>query len=195
MRAVSGGSSVAVLLITLALALSWPAEVLGNALQLLGTFMALLGVDIVWSGAQVASDKAIEAKQGLSRWYALRRGQLLQRWARLRKRPVTFHRGAFDAVAVSDAVAEVTVRRRRVNRETVSDREWLAFLDERVESIFELMDQAEKNRSAEREDVNRRLAIQRDELRAEIRRETRQGWQLIVTGLVWSVIGIAIAIV
>jgi len=76
----------------------------------------------------------------------------------------------------------------------VSDRDWLTFLDDRVELIFELIDQAERNRGAQREDINERLAAQRHDLRGEIQRATREGWQLIVAGLAWSLAGTVIGI-
>lgn len=112
----------------------------------------------------------------------------------MRGRPAVVHLQGLDAAASSEAAAVLTVHRRRVDRDTISDRQWLAFLDDRVEAIFELMDQAERNRGHERDDINRRIASQREELRAEIQRETRQGWELIVAGLLWSALGTAIGI-
>jgi hypothetical protein len=54
------------------------------------------------------------------------------------------------------------------------------------------MDTAEKRRYEEREEFGRRLGVQRDELRAEIRRETRNGWQLVAWGLGYTFVGVVI---
>lgn len=191
---VGGSLALAAALAVVAVVWSWPAQVVANALQLLGIALTALGVAVVRSWLELARDKAIDAKHGLDRWSAIRREQLRRLWARLRKRPVLVHLHGLSVAQSSDAAVELTVQRRRVDRDTISDREWLAFLDNRGESILKLMDQAERNRSAERENLNRRLHAQRDQLRAEIRRETRQGWELIVAGLVWSAIGTAVGI-
>lgn len=193
---VGGSVALGVALVALAVVLSWPTRALANALQLLGIGLTALGVAVVRSWLQLAADKAVDAQHGLQRWSALHREQLRRRWARLLRRRVVVSAQTLNLEATQsvDASLELKVDRRRVDRDTVPEREWLAFLDDRVHSIFELMDQAEQNRSAEREDLNCRLRTQRDELRTEIQRETRQGWQLIVTGLAWSAIGTAIGI-
>jgi len=83
----------------------------------------------------------------------------------------------------------VEIQRHRVDRNTISDRDWLAHLDDRLDSVFDLLDAAEKRRSEERQEFARRLSVQRDELRAEIVRETRNGWQLVAWGLFYTFIG------
>ena len=145
------------------------------------------------SWLQIAADTAIDAKRGLERWWAIRRQQLRMWWIRRRGRTTPAYISG-TASATSSAHATLTVQRQRVDRETVSDREWLASLDDRVEAIFELMDHGERNRTAEHEDVNRRLAVQRAELRAEIGRQTRQGWELILAGLAWLALGTGLGI-
>jgi hypothetical protein len=90
------------------------------------------------------------------------------------------------------ATLKVEVQRHRVDRDTISDRDWLAYLDDRLASVFDLMDTAEKRRYEEREEFGRRLGVQRDELRAEIRRETRNGWQLVAWGLGYTFVGVVI---
>jgi hypothetical protein len=67
-------------------------------------------------------------------------------------------------------------------------------LDDRLYNLHELVDRTERRRSAERAELDRRFIGQRDQLRAEIQRETRQGWQLIVVGLLWSAIGTGLGI-
>jgi hypothetical protein len=153
----------------------------------------LLGVAVVRSWLKVAADTTVEAKHGLDRWWAIGRERLRLWWLRRRgqTRPAYMSGTARGTSSVS---ATLTVHRRRVDRDTISDREWLTFLDDRLESVFELMDLAEQNRDHERDDFNRRLAAQQRKLRAEIQRETRQGWQLIVAGLIWSGAGTVVGI-
>ncbi|MGH2839724.1 MAG: hypothetical protein ACRDKY_02730 [Solirubrobacteraceae bacterium] len=170
---------------------SWPPQIVGGALQILGIVLALLGVASVQSWL---AKTAIEARHGLDLLWARCRRSLVDRWARLRGRPVVHLRGA-SLAATSDIAATLTVERPRVDRAAVSDGEWLALLDDRVESLFGRIDQADRARGQDREDAGRRLEDQRNELRAEIRRETRQGWQLIVAGLAWSLIGTFVGMV
>jgi hypothetical protein len=74
----------------------------------------------------------------------------------------------------------------------VSDRDWLAHLDDRVESLRVLVDQGAAARSADRATFDKQLDSHRQELREEILRSTRDGWQLIAAGLVLSALGIII---
>lgn len=66
------------------------------------------------------------------------------------------------------------------------------YLDDRLESVFDLLDKAEQRRYEQRQDFDRRLGIQRDELRTEIVRETRNGWQLVAWGLGYTFIGVVL---
>jgi len=170
---------------------SWRLQIVAGGLQLLGILLTALGVAVVWSWLERAADKAIETKDALDRRWALRRERLRNWWAHRRGRPAVMHRAAFDSFQVSDAATTSMVGRARVNRETVSDRQWLVHLDDRLYALHDLVDQAERRRSAE---LDLRLTAQQDELRAEIRRETRQGWELIVVGLFWSATGTGLGI-
>lgn len=185
---------LAVALGTATVVWSWPAQVVASGLQLLGIALTVLGVAVVRSWLQLAADKAIEAKHGLERWSSLRREQLRRLWARLRKRPVVVHLRSVDLATTTEIAGTLTVQRSRVNRDTISDREWIALLDDRLESLYDRMDQAEQARGQDRDDNRHRIDAQRNELRAEIQHETRQGWELIVAGLGWSAIGTAIGI-
>jgi hypothetical protein len=168
------------------------AKIAGGGVQLLGTALALLGVAVVRASFELAADKAVEAKLGLDRWWGLRRERLRNWWAHRRGRPAVTHRVAFDAATVSEATLVTTVQRYRVDRQTVSDRDWLVHLDDRLYSLHDVVDRAEESRIADRDEVLGRLGAQREELRAEIQRETRQGWQLIVAGLACSAVGTAV---
>jgi len=188
MSFLGGAAATTLLFIVLAFIYSWPPQAVGGTLQLVGIILTLLGVEVVRSSLKLAQDKANEAKQGLDSLWASGREHVRTWWARRRQRPIAVEL-ELHATATSDASLELTVQRRRVDRKTISDRDWLAFLDDRLESVFELMDQAEQNRGDERDDITRRLATQGRQLRGEIQRQTRQGWQLIVAGLVWSAVG------
>jgi hypothetical protein len=115
-------------------------------------------------------------------------------WARLTHKPRPANIRAVSAHAQLEASATVTVegQRHRADRNTISDRDWLAHLDDRLDSVFDLLDAADKRRSEERQEFARRLGIQRDELRAEIVRETRNGWQLVAWGLGYTFIGVVL---
>jgi hypothetical protein len=146
---------------------------------------------VVRSWLARAPDKASDAKQGLTRWWALSREQLRNSWAHQRGRPATMQRSASDAFSMSDSASVSKQFYPPVGPKAGSDREWLLHLDQRLHSLYDLVDQADQNRTIE---LSRQLAAQRDKLRAEIQRETRQGWQLIVTGLLWSGVGTGLGI-
>jgi hypothetical protein len=167
---------------------------LGVSLQLLGVALTLFGLAVVHSWLERATAAASEAKRGIARWWAIRKEAANHWWRRLLGKPIFVQRFASDQITLSDS-ATATVRRARVDRATVSDRDWLTFLDERVESIFVLLDQASRARAEEVDQWNRRLTEHRDELREEILLATRQGWQLIVCGLLSSAIGIVLTAV
>lgn len=192
---VGGSLAIALAFVVTAYAWSWPLKVVANALQLLGIALTAAGVVVVRSWLQRAADTATAAKHGLKRWSAIRRAELRRWWDGRRGRPHQTIEGSGIPSAEAWGASTVTVAQRpRVDRDTISERAWLAHLDDRVESIFQFMDQAEQDRRAERGAVQQLLGAQRNELRVEIQRETRQGWELIVAGLAWSAIGTAVGI-
>jgi hypothetical protein len=186
-----GGVVVAAVVLAAVGAVS--AKIAAGVLQLLGIGLTVLGVAVVRSWLERAADKAAEGKRGLDRWWALRREQLRRWWAHRRRRPVVVHVSAHDSARVTDS-ASVTLTRYRVDREAVSDRDWLAHLDDRVYGLVDQVDKLEKARMTDRAAWSRRLADQRDELRAQMFAATRQGWELIVSGLVCSAVGTALGI-
>lgn len=133
----------------------------------------------------------MEATRGLKRWWALRAESVTRWWDRRRGRVTGSARLAFDASLTSDS-ATAKVTRYRVDRETVSDRDWLTHLDDLVESLMVLREQAEHGRLDDLAEWDRRFERQRDTLRAEILQATRQGWALIVIGLLIQAVGIVI---
>jgi hypothetical protein len=166
--------------------------------QGLGVGFTLLGLAAIGDRVRrlIETNRVAFAKTrwGASVWLARRREQLTIAWARARHKPRRAIIHAASASARSSASATLTtgIHRNRVDRDTISDRDWLAHLDDRLASVFELLDAAEKGRHEERQEIYRRIGVQRDELRAEIRRETRNGWQLVAWGLGYSLIGVAL---
>jgi hypothetical protein len=65
--------------------------------------------------------------------------------------------------------------RERVDRETITDREWLIYLDDHLTALWDGVGTGAKRSRDE-------LAAQEAELRAEIRTATRGGWQRVVAG-------------
>jgi hypothetical protein len=161
------------------------------ALQVIGLILLVLGVAVVRSWLERATEAAAEATRGLHRWWALRSESVGRWWARRRGRLVGGPRLTSDLSLTSDfATAKVT--RHRVDRKTVSDRDWLTHLDDLVESLMVLREQAEQQRLDDLGDWDRRFEAQRDALRAEIFDATRQGWALIVIGLLVQAGGIVL---
>jgi hypothetical protein len=163
-------------------------KIASTALQLFGLALSLFGVAVVRAWLERATDAAIEAKRGAARWWALRRTQLQHWWARRRGRPVTVNLTAAEMGLGTDSLS-IVVTRAQVDRATISDRDWLAQLDDHIESLFKRLDDSAAARRADREGWDRQLEAQRNEMRDEILKATRQGWQLIVTGIGFTAVG------
>jgi hypothetical protein len=159
------------------------------------TFLGLAAIgDRVRRVKETAVVRVAKTRSGIGAWSARRRHQLAVVWALLthKPRPAIIHAVTATARASASANLSVEVTHHRVDRNTISDRDWLAYLDDRLDSAFELMDKAEKRRYEERQEIFRQIGVQRDELRAEIRRETRNGWQLVAWGLGYTFIGVVL---
>jgi len=171
---------------------SWSLESIATTLQLVGIVLSLVGVGVIRGWLfELASRTALQAaraRRALSDQWALRREQLRLRWARLRGRAVPANLSG-SAHGSSSVSANLTVARARINRDAASNREWLAWLDNRVEMIFVRLDQEEKARDAMHVDLVQRLASQREVIRAEIEDATHRGWELVVSGLACSAAG------
>ena len=106
---------------------------------------------------------------------------------------MTIHRAGAGGATARGGITATGVRG-RVDRETISNREWLAHLDDQVAGLFAHLTRVEERRAADRVELEQQLDAQRTGLRAEIKRETRHGWQLIVAGLAWSAAGTVVGI-
>jgi hypothetical protein len=193
--AVLGGFVALGLAIVLAASVrSWPLQTVAGVLQVLGIALAAFGLDVVRTSLQRAADTAIAAKHGVARWAAQRREQLRRWWLRRRGRPVTIAGSGTPTFARVSASGTVEVVRGRVDRDAISDRAWLAHLDDQVAGLWAQTTRAEENRAADRKELAQCLAADHERLRGEIVRATRQGWKLVVAGLIYSAIGTLVGI-
>ena len=115
-------------------------ETLATALALVGILLTLLGIVVIRSWLKSLAEAAAEKRQGLARWLAHQRLRLRHWWTRKRGGSIEHRAHVGDVVTVTDS-ATVTVGRGRVNREEVSDREWLEHLDDRLYWLIEQFDQ------------------------------------------------------
>jgi len=172
--AVVGGSVALGLAIAAAACVwSWPMQTVAGALQVLGIALAAFGLDVVRTSLQRAADTAIAAKHGVARWAAQRREQLHRWWLHRRGRPVTSALSGTATLASFSASGTVEVVRGRVDRDAISDRAWLAHLDDQVAGLWAHTTRAEENRAANRKELEECLAADHERLRAEIVRATR----------------------
>lgn len=159
----------------------------GVALTALG--LAAIG-DRVQHARKATAAAVAKAQSRVVAWSAERFAAV---WSRLTGKPRTLKVQASSQVrAIGSLGISAEVHHGQVDRDTISDRDWLIFLDNRLTSVLERLDATEKRRNEDREAFARRLGIQRDELRAEIVRETRNGWQLVAWGLGYTFIGVAL---
>jgi len=163
-------------------------KVASTSLQLFGLVLSLFGIAVVRAFLERATDAAIEARRGVARLWTLRHAQFWNWWARLRGRPINLNLHSAEMAISSDSLS-IIVQRPRADRATISDRDWLAQLDDKVEDLFQRLDADAAADRAERLAWDQRLQAQRDEMRDEILKATRQGWELIVTGIGFTAVG------
>jgi len=194
--AFGAGVVVAVVIAAVALVAIGPvsAKIAAGIVQLLGIALTLLGVAVVRASLERAADTAIAAKHGVARWAAQRREQLRRWWLRRRGRPVTIAGSGTATFASVSASGTGEVVRGRVDRDAISDRAWLAHLDDQVAGLWAQTARAEENRAADRKELEECLAADHERLRGEIVRATRQGWELVIAGLICSAIGTFVGI-
>jgi hypothetical protein len=171
----------------------WPVEKLGNAYQLLGLAIAALGVPVVAPGLGRAEVAVGKAKQAGIEWIRRRGEQLKRMWARVFRRGVTVELKG-GAAAASGGGATVTVGHRSVDRETIGDRQWLAFLNDEVDALRERVRSVEQARSADAVERDRRLEGLRVELQRHALSVTREGWHYILSGAGTTAIGISLTL-
>lgn len=182
-----------VALVVLALVFAWPWPKVGIALQCLGIMLAALGVPIIDPALRVIEARARRFGRTLRTWATTARERLRVRWARLRGRPVSYSKSGSSAVSVS-ASADLTVTYARVDRATVSDRDWLVHLDDRVYAQMDAMKGMEERLQQEVARLHRQLAEQRDDLQQQTIAITREGWEFILGGVILSFVGTALGL-
>ena len=172
----------------------WSTKAISVGYQVIGSLLALLGVAVIADLLQAAADrlatttKRIRAVVAL--WWGQRRERIQRWWARVRgrPRPIVVQIGVAEELDIADSVS-VTLTRHRVDRDTISDRDWLIHLDDRVETIMVLLEQGEQRRATGLADIDQRLGLQHAALTAEIVEARRAGWQLVAGGLLCSLVG------
>ena len=186
---VGGSLAVAGVLVVVAIVWSWRLQIVAGGLQLLGIAMTALGVAVVWSLLELAVDKTLQAKRQLDRSLAAGRQRLRLWWLRRRGKTTPAHLAGSSA-GVSGGGATLSVGHPSVDRETISERDWLVFLNDQVDILRAELRAAQTRHSQE---LASRLAAQEDRLRSEMRDElraaTREGWELVLAGLAWLAIG------
>lgn len=174
--------------------LHWPLDKVGNAFQLLGVTVAALGVPVVppfLARVERALDRAMMAAK---RWAENRREAVRAWWARLRGQTRIASLAGTSSGSGSMS-GTLTTGRRQLNRDTVGEREWLAFLNDEVDAIWENVRRLDRERAADWAEFERRLATQHEELRAHTLAVTREGWRFIVGGVGCSWFGTLLALV
>jgi hypothetical protein len=169
-------------------------DTLAAALTLVGILLTLLGIVVIRSWLESLGEAVAEKRQGLARWLADQRLRLRHWWTRKRGGSVEHHVHVGDVATVTDS-ATVTVRRGRVNRDEVTDREWLEHLDDRLYWLIEQFDQGRFGMVEQEEKLRAELTHQGDEFRAEMRNVVRDGWWLAAAGLSLQALGALITII
>lgn len=169
-------------------------DTLAAALTLIGILFTLLGIVVIRSWLKSLVEAVAEKRQGFARWLADQR-LWLRHW-RTRKRggSVEHHVHVGDVVTVTDSVT-VTVGRGRVNRDEVTDREWLEHLDDRLYWLIEQFDQGRSGMVEQEEKLRAELTQQGDELRAEMRNVVSDGWWLVAAGLSLQALGAVFSLI
>jgi hypothetical protein len=166
---------------------------LSVGLQLVGIVLLLLGIAVVRSWLDRTADAAAGAshalRSSLRRRLALRVENALHWYATRRGEPFHMARTAGDTISISDS-ATVSVSRGPATPEGLSDQERLSRVETRVLGVQLQVDRLEQARV----DDQGKLDQQQDQLRAEIREATREGWQFITAGLALTFVGIVLGL-
>jgi hypothetical protein len=169
-----------------AVGVAWPLDAVGNAYQLLGVFIAALGVPVVEPWLMQRERELDGSAREAMRFMRVRRAAWREWWRRRRGGPQTatvdaaVELSAAGAIATAGGRAELTVKR------TVEAE--IAVLKQELESLT-------KARAEDAADFKRQLAAQREELETHAVRVTERGWQYIVCGAACSAFGTFLALV
>src|SRR5207248_1893299 len=126
--------AIAIALIGLSSGVGWPLRTVSALFQGFGVLLTMLGLAAIGDRLRHTAEQTAVALAGTRRraawWRERRREQLAAWWARIRRRPrpAIIHAATATATASASGNLTVSVQRNRVDRSTVSDRDWLAFL-------------------------------------------------------------------
>jgi hypothetical protein len=116
-------------------------------------------------------------------------------WDRWRRRThAAASSGTATPTPTATASGTVTTGHEKVRRETISERDWLAFLNDEIDALWDSVRQVREDRAADWAEFDRRLATQGDDLRAHTIAVTREGWVFIVGGVACSWFGTLLAL-
>jgi hypothetical protein len=146
----AAAAGAATTFVVFALVWTWPLQTVATGLQVLGVGLTLLGVGVVrgWiARTHRATINALAAAKGrMRRSWARRREQLRRWWARKRGKTIPSIVKAGSSSMSGGGNGTLTVEHARINRDVVTDREWLAWLDDRVDLILRRLDEGDKAR-------------------------------------------------
>lgn len=186
-------AGVGLVLFCLAVGLTWPLTTVAGGFQLFGLALASLGIPVVPPWLVRLEHAAATMKATVDRWIVRQRERLQEWWRRLRGRPIVRSVNLAGEISGAGGIsAKATIGRPPIDRDTISERAWLALLDDQMTSVYRRLELIEEGRSQDRADIVRRLDAQGNELRAHTLAVTRQGWQYIVSGLACSALGTAL---
>jgi hypothetical protein len=187
------GTLVALLLGVIAIARGWPLDKTGNTFQLLGLLTASLGVPIMDPTLARTEAALSRTNHAARKWLSEQRARVARLWGRLRGRP---HAVDLAATVTSGATlhAEVSVGRRSIDRDTISDRDWLGFLSDEVDAMWKRTRALEQTRTEDLAALHRRIGELDDTLRTHALSITREGWQYILSGAGLTALGIMLTL-
>jgi hypothetical protein len=172
----------------------WPIGRLGNAYQLVGVLFAALALPVLSPWLATVEVHIGEAKRAMQRWTVQRREQLRVLWARLRRKPIPPITREGAASSTLGAVRTHSVGYADVDRESISEREWLAFLHGQLDTLKERVRELEAGRTADRKAIDSKLGALRAELQQHTLAVTREGWNYVATGATITALGIALTL-
>jgi hypothetical protein len=173
----------------------WPTEKVGNAYQLLGLGFAALALPVLSPWLAIVEREAVEAKDATNRWLAMRRHGLRVWWARVRHKAVPAIIKFGGASSMTGGGGAVTVGHRGVDRQTVSERDWLGFLNDELDNLRAQIRALQVGRSEDRTHLEDQLDSLRHELQRHMLAVTREGWRYVATGAGVTAFGIGLALV
>lgn len=167
----------------------WPIGRLGNAYQLFGLLFAALAIPVLSPGLAWMEARISDGKAALKRWIRKRKEQIKRLWARIVRNERTAALSGTASARVSMS-GTLSIKSPSVDRETISERDWLAFLNDQLDAIREQVRELQSGRLDDRNEVNQKLEALRVELQEHTLAVTQDGWAYVATGAWLTGLGI-----